>query len=368
MHHIAHHKIPLPGIPGILSKFPACRKVGKRTLTSTMRACQITEQGGDAKSLKISQVPIPDPGPGEILVRNKAAGLNFIDCYHRSGLYPRITPFILGVEGAGTIEKVGANVNVGEFFMETRNAQFKGDLIGTRVGYYGTNTYSEFTVVPYEQAFPVSSELSWNSIVAMVTQGLTAHYLTRSTYKLGPDDWCLIHACAGGTGQSLVQMAKICGSKVIGTCSSTKVDIARSLGVDYCIDYSDTATKVKEITDGKGVQVVYDGVGASTWEMTLDSLCPRGLAVFFGNASGPVPSIDPLILNSKGSLYMTRPKLYDYLADRKELMWRVNQVMDWMETGKLHVNIDKTFKLEDAAQAHEYIESGLTRGKVIITI
>mmetsp|Transcript_14860 Transcript_14860/g.19489 ORF Transcript_14860/g.19489 Transcript_14860/m.19489 type:complete len:355 (+) Transcript_14860:186-1250(+) len=331
-----------------------------------MRACEIKSQGGDSNSLRITEVQVPQPSEGEILVKNEAAGLNFIDCYHRSGLYPRETPFILGVEGAGTVVAAGPNVDLDSF--SPNNPSLKGNIVGARVGYYGTDTYSEYTVVPLEQSFPLPEDIGWNDAVSVVTQGLTAHYLVRSTYKLDDHDWCLIHACAGGTGQLMVQMAKILGANVIGSCSPSKADVALSLGLDYCIDYSDIEAKVKEITKGRGVDVVYDGVGATTWEASLNSLRPRGMAVFFGNASGPVPSIDPLILNSKGSLFMTRPKLYDYLQNRQELLWRVNEVFDWMRAGKLKVAVDREFNLEDVNLAHEYIESGNTRGKVIIKI
>jgi len=329
-----------------------------------MRAVQLTETVEKGPDLKASSVvKIPEIGDNQVLVRNEFASVNFIDVYHRRGVYPRLSntlkSFILGVDGAGIIEKIGRDV--------------KTLKIGARVAYFSLESYAEFTAVDENRVVPVPEEIALDVANALMTQGLTAHYLARSTFPLTKDSICLIHAASGGTGQILLQIAKIIGAKVIATCSERKIEISKRLGADIVIPYDkcDSAqivAKVKEETDGRGVHVAYDGVGLSTYETSIKCLRPRGMLVLFGNASGSVPPIDPLSLSAAGSIFLTRPSLGAYISDRDELNLRANDLFRWVREKKLKVNIQKVFPLEEAGNAHEFLESGQSEGKLLLKL
>jgi NADPH2:quinone reductase len=320
-----------------------------------MRAIHVESHGGP-EVLKLADLPDPVPAPGELLVRVEAAGLNFIDVYHRTGLYPNPLPFTPGLEGAGVVAGVGQGVSV---FRE-------GDRVAwTRA----LGSYAESAIVPQDQAVLIPPEVATRDAAAVMLQGLTAHYLTSSTYPLQSGDTCLVHAAAGGVGLLLVQMAKEAGARVFGTVSTEeKAALAREAGADEVIQYTrdDFLEAVRRLTDGKGVNVVYDGVGKATAEKSLDCLAPRGMMVFFGNASGPVDPIDPLILSQKGSLFLTRPVLFHHIADRVSLERRSVAVLDGVATGKLQVRIGATFLLAEAAEAHRALEGRKTTGKVLL--
>ncbi len=320
-----------------------------------MRAIRVESHGGP-EVLKLAGLPEPVPAPGELLVRVEAAGLNFIDVYHRTGLYPNPLPFTPGLEGAGVVAGVGQGVS----------AFGEGDRVAwTRV----LGSYAESAIVPQDQAVLIPPEVATRDAAAVMLQGLTAHYLSSSTYPLESGDTCLVHAAAGGVGLLLVQMAKEAGARVFGTVSTEeKAALAREAGADEVILYTrdDFLEAVRRLTDGKGVNVVYDGVGKATAEKSLDCLAPRGMMVFFGNASGPVDPIDPLILSQKGSLFLTRPVLFHHIADRVSLERRSVDVLDGVATGKLRVRIGATFPLAEAAEAHRALEGRKTTGKVLL--
>jgi NADPH2:quinone reductase len=331
-----------------MGKSPA--EKGKR-----MKAILVHEVGGPEK-MQLADVPVPEPRAGHALVKLAAIGVNFIDIYHRTGLYPLPTPIAIGMEGAGTIESVGPGVT---------------DLApGDRVAYaMARGSYAEYHEVPARQLVKLPESVEFNTGAAAMLQGMTAHYLTHSTFPLEAGQTALIHAAAGGAGQLTVQMAKLRGAKVIGTVGSeAKVSIARKAGADEVINYSqqDFEAEVKRITDNKGVDVVYDSVGAATFAKSINSLRPRGMMVSFGNASGPVPDVSPLLLGNKGSLYLTRPSLAAYTATREELIWRANDVLNWLGSGKLKLNIEKAYPLAEAAQAHIDLESRKTTGKLLL--
>eukprot|EP00515_Schizochytrium_aggregatum_P017339 CAMPEP_0202102664 /NCGR_PEP_ID=MMETSP0965-20130614/4444_1 /ASSEMBLY_ACC=CAM_ASM_000507 /TAXON_ID=4773 /ORGANISM="Schizochytrium aggregatum, Strain ATCC28209" /LENGTH=360 /DNA_ID=CAMNT_0048671439 /DNA_START=37 /DNA_END=1119 /DNA_ORIENTATION=+ len=344
---------------GAQARGPAAARALSTTVPLTMRAVQVRNTGAAEVLREDAEVPVPQPGPGEILVRNDFTGLNFIDTYHRSGLYATKLPFTLGVEGAGQVMSRGDGVPDDKF------------SVGERVCYYGTGSYAEYTVVPMTQAVGVWDEISQEDAVTCVTQGMTAHCLARSTFPLAEGDTAFIQAAAGGTGQLLVQIAKIMGARVIGTSSTPKLDLGYQCGADIMLPYDqlshdEIVQAVKEATDGRGASVAYDGVGLRTFEMSLNSLRPRGCCVLFGNASGPVPPIDPLTLTSKGSLFLTRPKFYDYIESQEDLQTRMDELFKWVLEGKLKTNVQKVFRLADAAEAHRFIEGGNTVGKVLI--
>jgi len=316
----------------------------------------LVERHGGPEVLRLADLPEPAPGPGQLLVRVEAAGLNFIDVYHRTGLYPSPLPFTPGLEGAGVVAGVGPGV-----------AAFReGDRVAwTRV----LGSYAESLLVPEEQAVAIPPGVETRDAAAVMLQGLTAHYLCSSTYPLEPGDTCLVHAAAGGVGLLLVQMAKEQGARVFGTVSTEeKAALAREAGADEVILYTkeDFLEAVRRLTDGRGVNVVYDGVGKATAEKSLDCLAPRGMMVFFGNASGPVGPIDPLVLSQKGSLFLTRPVLFDYIPDRVSLEDRSTDVLTAVATGSLHVRIGATFPLAEAAEAHRALEGRKTTGKVLL--
>lgn len=320
-----------------------------------MKAIQVTKHGGP-EVLSYTDVPKPAPGPLEALVKIDATGVNFIDIYFRTGLYKADPPFILGQEGAGVVEEVGAQVT--------------SVKPGDRVAYTGIRgTYAEYHAVAADKLVKVPAGVDTKLAAALMLQGMTVHYLTHSTYALKPGDTCLIHAAAGGVGLLAVQIAKMRGATVIGTCSTEeKAANVRAAGADHVILYSkeDFVARVKEITGGKGVEVAYDGVGQSTWEGSLNCLKPRGMLVCFGNASGPVPPIDPLRLSAGGSLFLTRPTLAHYIVTREELEWRASDLLNWVRDGKLDVRIGQEYPLAEAAQAQIDLAGRKTSGKLIL--
>ena len=320
-----------------------------------MKAVRI-HQHGNVEALSYEDVQKPEPGEGEARIKVEAVGVNFIDIYIRLGLYERPLPLTLGQEAAGIVDAVGPNVT---------------DVKpGDRVAYAMVlGSYAEYAIVPAWKLVQVPAEVDTQQAAAVLLQGLTAHYLTQSTYPLKQGDTALIHAAGGGTGQLTVQMAKLSGARVIGTVSTEeKAMLAREAGADEVINYTqvDFDTEVKRITNDAGVDVVYDSVGKDTFEKSLNSLKPRGTLALFGQASGPVESINPQILNTKGSLFLTRPSLGHYMATHAELQERANDIFGWMAAGKLKVRIDKTYPLAQAAEAHEYLEGRNSKGKILL--
>ncbi len=308
------------------------------------------EQFGGAENLKYAELPKPAPTAGQAVVKIAAAGVNYIDIYFRSGLYPAAPPVVLGSEGAGTVESVGPDVtNVAP---------------GDRVAYaMSRGSYAEYALVPAWQLVKLPPSVDFNTGAAAMLQGMTAHYLVHSTYPLKAGDSCLIHAAAGGMGLLLIQMAKMLGARVVGTVGSDeKAKLAKDAGADEVIVYTKEDFTVK----AKGMNVVYDSVGKSTFLQSLDCLRPRGLMVSYGNASGPVPDFPPLLLSQKGSLFLTRPSLAHYAATREELSWRASDVLNWIGQGKLKLHIHKIYALSDAAQAHRDLEGRKTTGKLLL--
>jgi len=320
-----------------------------------MKAVFVTDPGGVDK-LRYADLPMPKPGPGEALVKIHTAGVNFIDIYYRTGLYKAEPPVVLGLEGAGVVEQAGEGAT--------------GVAAGDRVAWaMARGSYAEYAVVPAWQLVKVPDDLSLEVAAGAMLQGMTAHYLTHSTYPLKSGDTALIHAAAGGAGQWTVAAAKLRGARVIGTVSTKeKAEIARQAGCDEVILYTeqDFEVEVKRLTGGKGVDVVYDSVGKATWEQSLNSLKPRGMMVSFGNASGPVDPIQPLILSQKGSLYLTRPTLFNYCATREELLWRANDVFGWLRDGRLKLQIYARYPLSEAGRAQEELASRKTTGKLLL--
>ena len=320
-----------------------------------MKAIRIKTLGGP-EVLTLEDIPDPKPGPGEAVVKLEAAGLNFIDVYYRTGLYKAQLPITLGVEGGGVVTEVGPNV-----------AEVK---VGDRVAYSGVlGSYAQFAAVPAARLVKLPEGLDGKAGAAAMLQGMTAHYLSHATYPLKPGDWCLVHAAAGGVGLLLCQMAKMRGARVIGTVSTeAKAKLARAAGADEVILYTtqDFEAEVKRITGGAGVPVVYDSVGKTTFDKSLNCLAPRGVMVLYGQSSGPVPSLDPAILNQKGSLFLTRPSLVHHTATRQELLQRSGDVLGWIKAGKLKLRIDLTLPLAQAADAHRQLEGRQTTGKVLL--
>lgn len=318
-----------------------------------MRAVLVQRNGGP-DVLMPTEVEPPEPGAGQILVDVAAAGVNYIDTYHREGRYPLPTPFVLGLEGAGTVRAVGEGVD---------------DIaVGDRVAWkHGLGSYAEQVAIPAEEAIPVPDGVDLDLAAAVVLQGLTAHYLATSTYAVQPDDWVVVHAAAGGVGALLTQIVKLRGGNVLATVSSReKAEVARAAGADEISSYDDFAERARELTGGIGVPCVYDGVGRTTFDSSLDALRIRGMMALFGASSGPVPPVDPQVLNSKGSLFLTRPTLAHYTRDRAELMGRTTEIMDWIAAGKLTVRIGHRYALEDARQAHEDLQGRRTIGKLLL--
>jgi NADPH2:quinone reductase len=321
-----------------------------------MRAIRIAAHGGP-EALRLEEIPVPKPGSGQALVRIEAAGVNFIDVYQRTGLYQVPLPFTLGQEAAGTVEAVGDGVTALR--------------PGARVAWTGVlGAYAEAAVVSADRLVEIPEAVTPRQAAAVMLQGMTAHYLVCSIRPLQPGDACLVHAAAGGTGQLLCRLAKLRGATVIGTVGSdAKLAVAREAGADHVLNRRttpDLAAEVRRLTGGAGVQVVYDGVGAATFEASLAALASRGMLATFGNASGPAPKVEPLELSRRGSLFLTRPKLADYVATRGELEWRAREVLGWVKDGTLVPRIWKEYALADAAQAHRDLESRATTGKLLV--
>lgn len=320
-----------------------------------VHAIRIHTTGGP-EVLRYEELPQPHPAAGQVLVRVAASGVNYIDIYHRSGLYPLPLPATLGQEGAGTVEAVGPGV--------------VGIQPGDRVAWSGIpGSYADYILAPAERLVGVPAHLGLEQAAAAMLQGMTAHYLACTTYPLAAGETCLVHAAAGGVGLLLVQIAKLRGARVIGTVSTAaKADLARQAGADYVIRYTeqDFEAEVRRITHGAGVQVVYDSVGRVTFEKSLNCLARRGMLVLFGQSSGPVPPFDPQILNQKGSLFLTRPSLAHYTATREELLSRAGEVLGWIAAGRLALRIHRTYPLARAAEAHRDLESRATSGKLLL--
>ncbi len=320
-----------------------------------MKIIRIHEQGGP-EVMHLEDAAIPEPGPGMARVKIEAIGVNFIDIYHRNGQYKVALPFTPGMEAAGTVEAVGEGVSLVK--------------PGERVVYAMTpGAYAEYAVVPAERLVPIPGDMDSRTAASLLLQGMTAHYLTHDTFPLQPGHKALIHAAAGASGQLVVQVAKRRGAYVIGTVSTEqKAEVARQAGVDAVILYTqqDFEAEVKRLTDGKGVDVVYDSVGKDTFDKSLNCLRPRGYMVLCGQASGNVPPFDPQTLNAKGSLFLTRPMLAHYLQTRDELLRRAGDVLNWAARGELKVRIDRTFSLAEAAEAHKALAGRGTMGKLLL--
>ncbi|MGW5051681.1 quinone oxidoreductase family protein [Actinokineospora sp. NPDC004072] len=318
------------------------------------KAVQVTRTGGP-EVLAVTEVEAPSPGPGEVLVDVAAAGVNYIDTYHRSGIYPLPLPFVIGLEGAGTVAAVGEGADA---------------RVGDRVAWSGTlGSYASQAVVPVSDTVPVPDGVSDQTAAAMMLQGLTAHYLVTSTYAVQRGDTVLVHAAAGGVGLLLTQLATARGARVIGTVSTEeKAELARAAGAAEVIRYDQTdfAPVVRELTDGAGVAAVYDGVGKTTFDASLSVVRRRGVMALFGLASGPVPPVDPQRLNQQGSVFLARPKLADHVATPQELRERAADLFDAILAGELDVRVGATYPLDDARAAHEDLQGRRTTGKVLL--
>lgn len=329
----------------------------EREETQPMKAIRIHAYGGP-ENMVIDSVPVPQPGADDVVVNMKVAGVNFIDIYQRSGLYEGELPFIPGMEGSGQVVAVGAGVTDWKEGDRVAFAMVRG-------------AYAEYACIPADKLVPVPDDVTYEQAAAAMLQGMTAHYLTHSTYALQQESHCLVHAAAGGTGQLIIQMAKLRGATVYGTVSTEeKANIAKEAGADRVILYTKTnfVEAIQQATGGRGVDVVYDSVGQATFEGSLNSLRSRGMLVLFGQSSGPVEPFDPQILNAKGSLYITRPSLAHYTEERDELLARAQQIFSWLQQGQLRLHIDRTFALEEAGRAHEMLANRKTAGKVLLKI
>ena len=320
-----------------------------------MKAIQIQSTGGP-EVLEVVELPIPEPGPGQVLIRVEATGVNFIEIYFRKGVYKTAFPLIPGSEAAGTVEELGPGVT-----------GFKaGDAVASTAV---IGSYAEYALVPAAQLVKVPDGLNLEQAAAVLLQGMTAHYLTRSTYPLKAGETALVHAGAGGVGLLLTQMAAHIGARVITTVSTdAKAALSREAGASDVILYTeqDFESEVKRLTGGKGVDVAYDSVGKTTFDGSLSCLRPRGMLALFGASSGPVPPFDPILLNSKGSLFLTRPTLWHYIATRAELEWRAGEVLGWVADGELRVRTEHTYPLAQAAQAQIDLEARKTTGKILL--
>jgi NADPH2:quinone reductase len=322
-----------------------------------VKAIQVRAHGGP-EVLELVDLPDPRPGPGEASVRIEAAGINFVEVYQRKGQYRMSLPFTLGTEGAGVVVSVGDGVD--------------GVRIGDRVVSQGfRGSYAELAVAPVDRLVRIPDGIDTKVAAAVMLQGLTAHYLTMSTYPLSKGDWCLVHAAAGGVGLLLCQIIRMIGAHAIGTVSTEeKASLALEAGAEATVNYTTQSfpAEVKRLTGGKGVTVVYDSVGATTFQGSLECLAPRGLLALFGQSSGPVPPFDPQQLNQKGSLYLTRPTLAHYVATREELAARAAELFGWILSGALHVRVHAAYPLNQAAEAQTALESRGTTGKVILVL
>lgn len=321
-----------------------------------MRAV-VVERTGGPEALEVRDIVVPEPGPGEVRVEVAAAGVNFIDVYKRTGAYPMQVPFVVGAEGGGTVRAVGGGVS--------------GVAVGDRVAWAMVDGagYAEQVVVPADRVVPVPEAVDLVDAAAVLLQGMTAQFLSTSTYPARPGQTALLHAAAGGVGLLLTQMLADKGVRVLATTSTEeKAELARGAGAAEVIRYTeaDVVEEVRRLTDGRGVDVVYDGVGRSTFDAGLDCLVPRGMMVLFGASSGAVPPLDPQVLNRKGSLFLTRPSLAHYIATREELLERSLAVFGLVADGRLDVRVGGRYALEDAARAHEDLEARRTTGKLVI--
>jgi NADPH2:quinone reductase len=318
----------------------------------------LVRQPGGPERMELAEVPVPKPGAKQALVRIHAAGVNFLDVYQRTGLYPGATPFTLGNEGAGIVEALGPEV--------TEVA------VGDRVAYaMQRGSYAEYAVVGTQHLVKIPDGLAFETAAAAMLQGMTAHYLTHSTHPLTASETCLVHAAAGGTGGLIVQLAKIRGARVFGTVSTEqKARIAQGHGADETILYTsqDFEVETKRLTGGRGVDVVYDSVGKATFAQSLGCLRPRGLLVSFGQSSGPVGPIDPVVLSQKGSLFLTRPTLAHHLLTREEVLFRANDVLGWVASGRLKLRIERIYPLDEATQAHRDLEGRKLSGKLVLKV
>ena len=318
----------------------------------------VVETPGGAEQMKLVDAAKPSPGPKEAVVAIACTGVNFIDVYFRTGLYTSESPIALGSEAAGTVESVGSDVT---------------DIApGDRVAYAMVRgSYAEYAAVPAAQLVKIPADVDLGTAAAVMLQGMTAHYLTHSTFPLKAGDTCLVHAEAGGTGGLIVQMAKHLGAHVLATVSTDdKARMARELGAVEAINYTtqDFEAEVKRLTNGRGVDVVYDSVGKTTFDKSLSVLRPRGMMVLFGQSSGPVPPFDPAVLNARGSLFLTRPSLGHHFLDRQELLWRAGDVFRYIAASAVKVRISGTYPLAEAASAHEELEGRRTTGKLLLKV
>ncbi|WP_067461076.1 quinone oxidoreductase family protein [Actinomadura macra] len=318
-----------------------------------MRAIVVTENGGP-EVLTAAERPDPEPGPGEVLIDVAASGINFVDVYFRTGAYAQPLPYVPGVEAAGTVAALGEGVE--EF------------SVGDRVAWVNVQgAHAERAAIPATSVVPVPDGVSLEDAAATLLQGATAHYLTHSTYEVQPGDTVLVHAAAGGMGLLLTQVAKSRGARVIGTASTPeKEKLARDAGADEVLGYDGFADRVRELTGGEGVAVAYDGVGAPTFDGSLASLRMRGTLALYGAAGGPVPSFDPQRLNAAGSVYLARPSLVHYTADREELLWRASEVYGWVAAGDLRVHVGHRYDLAEAGAAYADLEARRTTGKLLL--
>jgi NADPH2:quinone reductase len=314
----------------------------------------LVRQTGGPEVLELAEVDVPDPGPSEILVDIVAAGVNYIDTYHRSGLYPLETPFGIGLEGVGTVSAIGSDVT---------------DLtVGDRIAWFGSRgSYAERIVLPRAEVVPVPDGIDDETAAALLLQGVTAHYLVASTYPVQEGDAVLVHAAAGGVGLLLVQLAKARGARVLATVSTPeKEKLALEAGADKVVGYEDFDKHAREFTGGEGMAVVYDGVGKTTFDQSLTSLRRRGYLVLFGASSGAVPPVDPQRLNAAGSVFLTRPKSGDYSVTPEEVQWRTSELFEAVLAGKLSVRIGGRYPLAEAARAHEDLQGRKTTGKLLL--
>lgn len=320
-----------------------------------MRSIVIDRYGG-AEALRVQESPAPTPKPNEALVKLFAIGVNFIDVYHRTGLYPIPLPSGIGQEGAGIVEAVGSDVS------EVK--------VGDRVAFAGAlGAYSEYHVVAAEKLVKLPDAISFEQGAAAMLQGMTAHYLAFSLRPIERGESALVHAAAGGVGLLLVQLLKRLGARVIGVVSTEeKAQLAKAAGADEVIvsTQADFEAETKRLTDGKGVQIAFDSVGKDTWEKSLNAIAVRGMMVSYGNASGAVPPFSPLLLSQKGSLFLARPALHHFTATRAELLWRAGEVLRWIESGELKLRISRRFALQEARLAHEALEARKTTGKILL--
>jgi NADPH:quinone reductase len=320
-----------------------------------VKAVRVHQTGGP-EVLRYENVPKPTPGAGQALVRVTAVGVNFVEVYQRSGLYPLSLPFISGSEAAGVVEQVAEGVTTVKVGQRVASQSFTG-------------AYAEYALAPADRLIVLPDRITDRTGAAVMLQGMTAHYLAQSTYVLSSGDTCLVHAAAGGVGLLLCQMARRGGAKVIGTVSTEqKAALARAAGADEVILYTrqDFVAETRRLTGGTGVQVVYDSVGKTTFLKGLDCLARRGTMVLYGQSSGPVDLFDPQILSQRGSLFLTRPTLAHYVSTRAELLERANAVLGWVEDGTLEVRIERDFPLAAAAEAHRELESRRTTGKLLL--